>query len=704
MDILIDDTGTPLPEHDTAAATPLDRLVRHWMLRLLVPLKGYRHFIAADGFENTAIAQFLGFETALDGDTPYSPSEALAELRARHLRTEAAGETPLPEKLQGNLHQLSSLLGLGPVDHRLLAFAIILHSHRLLDDTADYLGPQNSIDLYGTLAALLGLEEGAVRSALSNHSVMSRAGLLTVDRNGMMCLRGKLDLLSGEFAEQMLHQTVDDPAHLLRGTVNPSRPATLSLDDFAHVKKPLAVLQPYLQRAVAERRSGVNIFIHGEPGTGKSELARILAREQGHELYEVACEDDEGDPVVGERRLRSYRAAQNFFAHRRIFLLFDEVEDVFNDGNEMFGQKSTAQARKAWMNRMLEENPVPAIWLSNAAGGLDPAFIRRFDMVIELTVPPRSQRAQIIRQACGDLLAERDVERLAQAEALTPAVIQRAARVIRTVRDTLPEPQVAGTITDLVNRTLEAQGHRRIRGPEADPRPDYYDPAFVTCDGDLDALATALSDHRQGTLCFYGPPGTGKTAYGRWLADRLDMPLLVKRASDLLGSYVGENEQNIAAAFREAQDDGAVLLLDEVDSFLYDRRQAHQSWEVTLVNEMLTQMESFHGIFIASTNRMDGLDPATLRRFDLKLKFDWLKPAQSWALLERFCASLGLGVPDPGLRPVLESLPVLTPGDFATLRRQHRLRRLASPAAVVERLREECALKEEARNRRIGFL
>ena len=49
-----------------------------------------------------------------------------------------------------------------------------------------------------------------------------------------------------------------------------------------------------------------------------------------------------------------------------------------------------------------------------------------------------------------------------------------------------------------------------------------------------------------------------------------------------------------------------MLLLDEVDSFLQDRRQARQSWEVTLVNEMLTQMETFHGIFIASTNRLDG--------------------------------------------------------------------------------------------------
>jgi len=44
------------------------------------------------------------------------------------------------------------------------------------------------------------------------------------------------------------------------------------------------------------------------------------------------------------------------------------------------------------------------------------------------------------------------------------------------------------------------------------------------------------------------------------------------------------------------------------------------------VNELLTQMEAFDGIFVCTTNLMDKLDQASLRRFSFKIRFDVLKP------------------------------------------------------------------------------
>jgi SpoVK/Ycf46/Vps4 family AAA+-type ATPase len=134
-------------------------------------------------------------------------------------------------------------------------------------------------------------------------------------------------------------------------------------------------------------------------------------------------------------------------------------------------------------------------------------------------------------------------------------------------------------------------------------------------------IVEALKSRGHGSLCFYGPPGTGKTALAEHIARALDLPLIIKQASDLMSKYVGETEQNMAAMFREAESEKAVLLLDEADSFLQDRRGAQRTYEVTEVNEMLQGMERHAGIFICTTNLFNSLDQAALRRFTFKIRF-----------------------------------------------------------------------------------
>jgi transitional endoplasmic reticulum ATPase len=431
-------------------------------------------------------------------------------------------------------------------------------------------------------------------------------------------------------------------------------------------------------------------------------LSEALAQELGCELFEVASEDSDGDPVKGENWLRAFRAAQSFFSLRRALILFDEVEDVFNDGEGFFGGKSTAQKRKAWMNRTLEENAVPTLWLSNSIQGIDPAFIRRFDMVFELRVPPKAQRARIIAAAVGDLIPAATITKIAQAESLAPAVVARAAGVVWSIREQLGPTEASAAFERLIDNTLNAQGHNSLSIFDPSRLPGVYDPGFINAGTDLVAVGTWLMSAKCGRLCLYGPPGTGKSAYARWLADQMGVPLVAKRGSDLLSMYVGGNEKNIARAFAQADEEGAVLLIDEVDGFLKDRRGAERGWESSLVNEMLTQMESFPGVFVASTNLIEGLDPAALRRFDLKVKFDFLRPGQAIELLRRHCADNALPFPTPVEEHRLSRLHTLTPGDFAAVHRQHRFRPVTSATAWVVALEAECELKT-APKRAIGF-
>ena len=665
-----------------------------WMLRLITSHEVLRRFVCKGDFGRDDIAYALGLDHWIDPeDRPFNPQAVRAELYQQLSKAQrACAQQPLPALLQDNVQRLATLVGLSAVDARILAFAVCLHNEPMLDETADMLEQLTTTQVIKTVAMLLDLPDAQVRQALGSQGLLARSGLVVVDRSGSGRLKSKLEMLSHTFADQMV-STDADPIHLLRGKIQPAAPGHLALTDYGHIKPTLDIVRPWLHHAQCSQRRGVNLYVHGAPGTGKTELARALAQDLGCDLFEVASEDDDGDPISPVNRLRAFRAAQSFLAQRKALLLFDEVEDVFHDSPL---ERGTAQSHKAWLNRMLEDNPVPTLWLSNS-GALDSAFIRRFDMVFELPVPPQKQRARIIAAQCAGLLDAPAIARLSAVETLAPAVVARAAQVLRRIDGALPAAHTGAALERLVDSTLQAQGHAPLARHDATHLPEVYDPAFIAADADLAAIAQGIAAHKNARLCLYGPPGTGKTAYGRWLAQELDMPLLVKRASDLQSMYLGECEKNLARAFRAAEQDGALLLIDEVDSFLQDRQGAQRSWEVSQVNEMLTQMESFSGVFIATTNLMHGLDQAALRRFDLKVKLDFLRPEQAWALLQRHCVQLGLAAPGMQEQARLARLRQLTPGDFAAVLRQGRFKPLADAAALVAGLEGECALKDGAK-------
>ncbi len=218
---------------------------------------------------------------------------------------------------------------------------------------------------------------------------------------------------------------------------------------------------------------------------------------------------------------------------------------------------------------------------------------------------------------------------------------------------------------------------------------EVFAPDLSNADLDLDHLTARLCKSnaaRNVSLCLHGPPGTGKTAYVRYLAEAMGLEVLVKRASDLFSPYVGENEQNIAAAFNEARDKQAFLVFDEADSLLGDRRYAQRSWEISQVNEMLTWMESHPLPFACTTNLMDRLDAASLRRFTFKVGFDYLRPSQCEQAFELF-----FGQPAPAS---LRDLSVLTPGDFAVVRKKAQvLACTQDPIELIAMLMQECQVK-----------
>jgi SpoVK/Ycf46/Vps4 family AAA+-type ATPase len=262
----------------------------------------------------------------------------------------------------------------------------------------------------------------------------------------------------------------------------------------------------------------------------------------------------------------------------------------------------------------------------------------------------------------------------------------------------------------LIERQLKNSDAALGRKPASSGGPGpvtTYDLAMLNVETryEIPRIVQALKDRGHGTLCFYGAPGTGKTALGQHIARTLDKPLIVKQASDLMSKFVGETEQNMAAMFKEAEAEQAVLLLDEADSYLQDRRGAQRSYEVTEVNEMLQGMERFNGIFICTTNLLERIDQAALRRFTFKIQF---KPLTAPQREQMFITEALDGVAEPltdVLRARLAKLEQLCPGDFAAVKRQTDiLAAKFSAEEFLEQLEAEHRIKPEVREARtIGF-
>ena len=379
-----------------------------WALRILVLAGGQRNFIEPHGgFNDMALAQAIGLTEYL-GETNQDLDEldrrqSLRILENLHAKIEKTKKSFLRMPvLEGNIQQLKALAGLSEADCKVLTFALLVHTDTILENVTDLLGEINNGKMVQVLATLLDLSVQDAKQAISLQGRLERSGLLRIDRATQHSLKDKLEILSERFANYMLMEE-GDPVSMMSDVIRTGNPPQLCFTDFQHLEEYLNILRPYLRRAIEVNRTGVNILLYGPPGTGKSELTRVIAGDMACELYEIASTDTDDEPITGNGRLLSYRAAQNFLCQRRAVIVFDEVEDIFGDGNP-FTERSVGQSRKTWMNHMLEENVIPEFWISNTIDGLDPAFVRRFDVVMQLAIPPKRQREKILAKAGADIL------------------------------------------------------------------------------------------------------------------------------------------------------------------------------------------------------------------------------------------------------------------------------------------------------------
>lgn len=518
------------------------------------------------------------------------------------------------------------------------------------------------------IGSLLGVQPADVIGMLSEQGPLVRSGLISVEDRPRRIAEPSRHLIS------TLSLEAESEQELFGRFTKPLEPEP-SMASLARLEESDAEILIKLLDAAPDTEPSVNVLIYGPRSIDKHDLIARLLREHGIAAWRVASK---GVPA-SDMPIWVY-VAQRYIERSEpgAVLVIDRAEQALARRASglltLLGiSEPQGFSEELATDDGLTSSELACIWLTENPRALSERNLGRFLFHAQALPGSRADRRERIQKIITEHNLSPELEaHLSRYALLGEQALSQAASLAEIIaaEDDSERERVIRRAIAQSQRALGREQTEELRDSVTEYSLEYLN---VAGRFSAEQILRALRRRPKGTLCFYGLPGAGKTQLAEYLAVELDIPILVKRASDLLSKWLGESEQNIAGMFREAEAEGAILFLDEADSFLRDRALARAEWSVTQVNELLQQMERFDGIFIAATNLMRDVDAAAMRRFTWKLEFLPLTDEQAWKM---FCNESGFrenkrnGKRAGELRQKLAKIKNLTPGDFATVKRQ----------------------------------
>lgn len=588
----------------------------------------------------------------------------------------------------------------------LLQLGLAVTSCRDLAELLALFPVRRNEDLARILADALRMPLHRVRRRIAEDSPLMTTGLLELSVGGEQDWTLEVDR---RLVELLFEPRLANAA-VMAAFVPEEPPPTLDLADFAHVPE-FPMIADLVRRAHETGATNVHIAFIGDVGTGKNEGARLVGKLSGARVFLAGAPDGFAGSPSPRHRLTSLSAAYRTLRGRRAIVVMDEFDDLFSgaasDEWMPFQPLQVGPLSRLSLNRLMEQAPVVTIWICNPGAWLQASQLRRFSAVVHFRPLGEGARRNVMERLAGTELPPKVLDAIARAYPVSPAELASALRASRLVG--------RGAIDRVALERILAGATRAIPGRRPAPalRAGHeYSVEAVNASVDLRALADRLAtwkpDQGPGPALFlHGVPGSGKSEFLHFLGRRMDRKVVVKQVADIEDPFLGMTERRIADAFEEAKDENALLLFDEGDSWLRDRRCARHQWEYSITNQFLQSLEAHSGIVGVTSNLFEQIDPAVMRRMSHKIRFLPVRPDQARLLFDAHLSRLLPNQPASNLSAdiavALAQIGGLVPGDFAAVARRFALEGgAASKEGLLAALSEEVAARSVA-SRRVGF-
>lgn len=397
------------------------------------------------------------------------------------------------------------------------------------------------------------------------------------------------------------------------------------------------------------------VLLHGPPGTGKTLIAKAVATESGASFFSI-----QGPEIMNkyygqtEENLRKkfQEAEENLPA----IIFIDEIDSIAPKRDDVKGEveRRVVAQLLTLMDGLEEKGRLIVIAATNRVDHIDAALRRpgRFDREIEIGVPDRASRIEILQVHTRNMPLSKDVnlEGLADlTHGFVGADLAALSRegAMKALRRYLPDidldKPVSGDILQKIEvkmedfkealKEIEPSTMRevlievpKVKWEQIGGLSEVKQKLIETVEWPLTdpvAFKNVGIQPPRGVLLF-GPPGTGKTLLAKAVATETQANFISIKGPEVLSKWVGDSEKAVREIFKKARQVApCIIFLDEIDALAPRRSSASENHvSQRLVNQLLTSMDGIEEtegvIVLAATNRPDILDHALLRsgRFD----------------------------------------------------------------------------------------